>query len=91
MYSDSIEMDGGDLAIEKVIFSPFTGIAPFHYRDFFEKGRRKGADGRVQIWLDGCARPNINLQYPMYILFEPTVVAVFGAKAIEIEKRRRKY
>jgi hypothetical protein len=42
MYSHSIALEPRAATDEPyVLFEPFTGIAPFRYRDFFEKGRER--------------------------------------------------
>ncbi|MGE4249905.1 MAG: anti-phage dCTP deaminase [Parvibaculaceae bacterium] len=76
MYSHSIALEAPTSTDgPQILFQPFTGIAPFRYRDFFEKGRRKGKDGVAQEWKEGVPRPNLNFQYPMYLHFEVYIAA----------------
>ncbi len=51
---------------EKVYFEPFIGIAPYRYRDFFEKGRRK-KDGKAQEWQNDPPRPIIQVTSEGYL------------------------
>lgn len=53
--------DGGDHS-DRVIFKHFTGIAPKRYQSIFEKtGKRRSADGKVQIWYEGKRAPRVRL------------------------------
>ena len=74
LHSDSIEIEGRD-DIAKVKFVSFMGISPFLYRDFFEKGRRKDAEGNVIRWKYGIGIPIIEIYHPVYISLETIVVS----------------
>ena len=51
----------------KVHFEPFIGIAPFRYRDFFEKSKRKDKLGRAVDWQGGSPLPMIEVTGTEYI------------------------
>ncbi|MFC5421610.1 deaminase [Bosea eneae] len=59
--SYAIELYGGELIVSrtaemesgKVRFEPFIGIAPYRYREFFERGRRKDSNGNAMKWRRG--------------------------------------
>ncbi len=73
LHSDSIEIEG-DPVVGKVKFQAFMGISPYRYRDFFEKSRRKGDDGRAKPWKDGQPLPIVEIYNPLYTTLE-TIVA----------------
>ncbi|ABD87329.1 cytidine/deoxycytidylate deaminase, zinc-binding region [Rhodopseudomonas palustris BisB18] len=73
LHSDSIEIEG-DEEIAKVKFTPFLGISPLRYRDFFEKGRRKDKEtGKIIRWTAGIGVPIIEIYYAVYINLETLV------------------
>jgi cytidine deaminase len=49
-----------------VSFVPFMGISPFRYRDLFQKGKRKGKDGKALDWFFGDMRPMVDMVLPSY-------------------------
>jgi cytidine deaminase len=51
----------------KVHFEPFIGIAPFRYRDFFEKAKRKDKLGRAVDWQGGSPLPLLEVRGTEYI------------------------
>lgn len=51
----------------KVHFEPFIGIAPYRYRDFFEKSRRKDKLGRAVEWQSGSPMPIVEVRGTEYI------------------------
>jgi cytidine deaminase len=64
---------------ETVSFMPFIGIAPFRYRDIFQKGRRKDAQGNAKMWYYDEPRPMVDVLYASYIKVEPLAYAnLFG-------------
>jgi tRNA(Arg) A34 adenosine deaminase TadA len=73
LHRDSIAVDP-DGPNERVHFEAFIGVAPFRYRDLFEKGRRKYAGGVAQKWYGGVRRPMIEVYYPSYFKAEAHVV-----------------
>lgn len=73
LHSDSIEIEGAE-EVSKVKFTPFLGISPLRYRDFFEKGRRKDRDtGKVVRWAAGIGVPIVDIYHPVYINLETLV------------------
>lgn len=69
LHAHEIEVENS--SHERVEFKPFMGIAPNRYRDIFEKGRRKDANGRAKRWFHDEASPMVNVTYPGY--FAPEV------------------
>jgi deoxycytidylate deaminase len=88
MYSQTIALETNDSHENKIVFQPFTGVAPFRYRDLFEKGKRKAVGGDAQEWKEGYARPNVNLIVESYIELEPLVTAQLAKRldAARIDK-----
>lgn len=72
LHSDSIDIEGGE-EVSKVKFTPFLGISPLRYRDFFEKGRRKDRNGKITRWAAGIGLPIIEIYHPVYIILETLV------------------
>ncbi len=87
MYTDTVALETANKAHEnQILFEPFTGVAPFRYRDLFEKGRRKEKDGTAKEWKENPARPNVNFLYETYIHIEAIVVTTLIAKIAKLEK-----
>lgn len=66
------ELHGHEVSLEnesldKVSFVPFIGISPFRYRDIFQKGRRKNADGTAVSWLKGHPSPMLDAGTGTYL------------------------
>ena len=71
LYRDDIALGRFDKkAPGKVYFEPFIGVAPFRYRDFFEKSRRKDGAGNVVDWQYGEPKPLIRVTGTEYIQTE---------------------
>jgi cytidine deaminase len=51
---------------ERVHFEPFIGIAPFRFRDFFQKGKRKSPSGKAKEWENGEPRPILEIKAEVY-------------------------
>ena len=70
LHANEIEVEGDSPS--RVEFKPFLGISPARYRDIFQKGRRKDADGRARRWYDPSdkARPMVDVLYPSYVSME---------------------
>lgn len=79
LHDDSIVVDAGEQT-EKVRFDSFIGIAPYRYRDLFEKGRRKYAGGFAEEWYQVKRGPMIGVYYPSYFKAETHVVGRMRAK-----------
>ena len=77
LHADSIQID--DHTDEsKVHFQPFLGIAPYRYRDLFEKGKRKNSRGEAMKWKSNPPRPNIETSVPIYRQAEEHDSATLG-------------
>jgi cytidine deaminase len=59
LHDDSISID--DPRKDKVLFKPFVGVAPFRYQELFEKGKRKGPNGKRREWIEEEPRPRISI------------------------------
>lgn len=72
LYMDDIHLERSDddSSRSKVYFEPFIGIAPFRYRDLFEKSKRKDGDGNARMWLCGEPRPDIKVKSEFYVQSE---------------------
>jgi deoxycytidylate deaminase len=88
MYSQSIALESNDTQENRIVFQPFTGVAPFRYRDLFEKGRRKAAGGNAQTWKENSPTPNVSLIVESYLELEPLVTAQLAKRldAAKLEK-----
>jgi deoxycytidylate deaminase len=74
--SKAKDLHSNEIEIEKetpgrVSFVPFLGIAPFRYRDIFQKGKRKNDDGSARRWISNSERPMIGASSTAYIEVEP--------------------
>ncbi|CAH1656802.1 Deoxycytidylate deaminase [Hyphomicrobiales bacterium] len=76
LHGDSIQVEDNS-SPEKIVFEPFVGIAPFRYRDLFEKGKRKYSGGLAQRWNRGERRPMVDVFFPAYFIAETQVAAEF--------------
>lgn len=98
LHGDSIEIEGQPRGIystyPKSLFRHFYGVSPRRYRDLFEKGKRKGKDGKFSQWQDGLRSPIIDIRlYPQYLSFErklvvSTIELQLGEFSIPIEIAR---
>ncbi|WP_052341587.1 deaminase [Salinarimonas rosea] len=64
----------------RVRFDPFIGIAPFRYRDFFEKQKRKGSDGRAEKWAKGAPEPIVGSDVESYLATEGQKFSYFMSR-----------
>lgn len=86
LYRDDIVLKRAQLPVaDKVHFEPFIGIAPFRYRDFFEKSKRKGKDGQAKDWQDGHPSPITKGTGTEYISIENDYLKVLVAKLAELK------
>jgi deoxycytidylate deaminase len=71
LHADSISVDGsprGKYADFPVVrFEHFSGVTPRRYREFFERGKRKDAEGELQPYVKGRKRPNLRVVQPYYV------------------------
>lgn len=58
----------------KVTFEHFIGIAPRRYRDIFEKGKRRRADGTLEPWYEGVPALRIEDRSPFYVFNESAAI-----------------
>ena len=70
--SKAKQLHQNEIEIEKVTpgrvsFIPFLGISPLRYRDIFQKGKRKGADGTAKRWMSAPPAPMIEANSSAYI------------------------
>ncbi len=88
MYAKSIALESSFSSEEPhVLFEPFTGVAPYKYRDFFEKRKRKDSGGSARDWMEHHPRPNVNLIYPTYLKLEAIVASKLAKKLVHSEER----
>ena len=64
-------------------FEPFIGIAPFRYRDFFEKQKRKGDDGHARKWAKGVPEPIVGSDVESYLATEEQKALYFMSRLAE--------
>lgn len=84
LYRDDIILKrGGTQADGKVYFEPFIGIAPFRYRDFFEKAKRKNKLGNAMDWQSGTPLPMITVTGTEYIESETAYLKVLVQRFAE--------
>lgn len=76
LHGDSIQVEDNS-SKDKIVFESFVGIAPFRYRDLFEKGKRKYSGGLAQRWHRGERRPMVEVFFPSYFFAETQVTAAF--------------
>jgi len=71
----------------RVSFVPFLGIAPFRYRDIFQKtGKRKNDEGIAKRWMAGIETPMIENSSNSYIEIEiDQVTSLFGEYIVDEE------
>lgn len=68
LHENEVELE--KRSANMVAFLPFIGIAPSRYRDIFQKGKRKGADGLALRWVKGEPRPTFEIAAVSYIDLE---------------------
>jgi deoxycytidylate deaminase len=91
LHKDEIDIEKA--STEKVSFLPFLGISPVRYRDIFQRGKRKQADGRASRYMTEPPTPMMEPASTAYIenesvewgklvvSFEPEASADEGADA----------
>lgn len=70
---------------DKVHFEPFMGIAPFRYRDLFEKSKRKNSNGTKKDWQADRPSPIIKGTGTEYISTELEHLKILIAKMADIK------
>jgi deoxycytidylate deaminase len=80
LHGDSILVEGADRGhydgFPHVEFSHFHGVSPRRYREFFEREKRKNADGSYKLWVQGDRQPIIDIKIPFYSELEANVLRV---------------
>ncbi|MFH6786302.1 MULTISPECIES: anti-phage dCTP deaminase [Methylobacterium] len=88
LYIDdiSLERSESDLSKDRVHFEPFIGVAPYRYRDYFEKSKRKDGDGKALEWKNGAPKPDIKIKTTAYIdnefAYLQYMLSQFAAKGV---------
>ena len=59
----------------KVALEHFTGISPQRYRDIFQKGKRRDADGQIRDWYEDDPRPRTKLYTAAYVYLESIFIS----------------
>lgn len=85
LYRDDIVLKRSvDLVPGKVHFEPFIGIAPYRYRDFFEKSKRKDKDGKAADWQSGSPSPIVKGTGVEYVDVESEYLKVLVGKLADL-------
>ena len=88
MHSNSVQVEGADrgryATFPAVKFVHFHGITPRRYRELFERGRRKDAEGKLTPYVNDVAAPIVDVKTPFYV--EPETVLVNRAATVFLEK-----
>jgi deoxycytidylate deaminase len=95
LHSDAIQIEGGDRgkyqSYPSVQFEHFYGISPRRYRELFERGRRKGKNGKFQNYIGDPPRPIVDYKAPFYASLEGFVIEqapqIFGRISKDVEKQ----
>ncbi|MDP2803920.1 MAG: anti-phage dCTP deaminase [Phreatobacter sp.] len=87
LYRDDIVLTRQDTPQKgKVSFEPFIGIAPFRYRDLFEKNRRKDTTGVAMEWQAKIPLPCLEVYGDSYVADEVNhlkeLIAKFADKKV---------
>ncbi|SEG46265.1 Cytidine and deoxycytidylate deaminase zinc-binding region [Bosea lathyri] len=70
LYADEIIVaKTTDKGEKRIKFEPFTGIAPYRYRELFERRKRKDGDGNAQEWKTGKPEPIHASDRALYISY----------------------
>jgi len=85
LYSDSISVDPNKEIETHVNFVPFEGIAPRRFLEWFEKSRRKDAEGRALKWAEAAAVPKLGRVISTYLLVEKKIKIQLHKMLIELE------
>ena len=83
MHSDSVKIEGssrdGFEKFQAVEFTPFFGITPRRYREFFARGKRK-LNGVFEDFQTTPPRPFISIMAPWYSQRETEIIKMLGVK-----------
>jgi deoxycytidylate deaminase len=74
LHPDSIQVEGGDRGhynnFPSVQFEHFYGVSPRRYREIFERGKRKDAEGNLVEYRDSSPSPIVGINFPFYAQLE---------------------
>jgi deoxycytidylate deaminase len=74
LHADSLQVEGGDRghydSFPAVQFEHFYGVSPRRYREIFERGKRKDAQGKLIQYRDRKPRLIIDIKFPFYAQLE---------------------
>jgi deoxycytidylate deaminase len=88
LHSDSVQVEGSDRGrynlFPSVKFVHFHGITPRRYRELFERGRRKDAEGKFVAYVNYASAPIVDVKTPFYV--EPESVLVNRAARAFLER-----
>lgn len=70
----SIIVKAGTHNGDKIQFAPFIGVSPFRFRELFERGRRKDANGDFEEWSGGHPRPVVRYTVATYLENEKAII-----------------
>jgi deoxycytidylate deaminase len=87
LHKDAITLEK---TMGKVSFEPFVGVAPYRYRDLFERKKRKRKDGKAEEWKGGEIRPLIDVYDASYTISEARLVGSFKQTMAEESSAGRK-
>lgn len=76
LYDDSVSIEEECQTGARVVFTPFVGVSPRRFPEFFEKVERKTLDGRATGWTPTDANPRVKRLIITYISLEQDI-AVF--------------
>ena len=89
LHGDAVKIEGADRgrhqSYPSVEFSHFHGVTHRRYRELFERGRRKDANGEFVEWSnpqndDGKTKPRpiMDLKFPFYLQLEKTIIEAYA-------------
>jgi deoxycytidylate deaminase len=88
LHADALEIEGADRGQYKkfpaVQFVHFFGITPRRYREMFERGRRKDAEGQLLQYRYDPKRPLVDIKFPAYA--QPEGIVLSRVKQSFLEK-----
>jgi len=96
LHLDSISVDGADrgryTGYPSVAFEHFYGVTPRRYREFFERTKRKSADGKFLSYVAQPPQPIVAVYRPTYAKLEQVVIQEGLSKfdSLQIKARERR-
>lgn len=80
LHGDAISV-GRTPANNRVAFEPFIGIAPYRYRDLFQRDKRKDDSGQFEEWIDGEPQSIVRYTVASYLQNEEAIIKLFSEAA----------